>query len=64
MLDYLERQGMSECVAAFEQEGKVSRSQIQPERHAQLLEKKWTSVVRLQRKVYFLSAQSLIFYVR
>ncbi|EGZ27265.1 hypothetical protein PHYSODRAFT_553886 [Phytophthora sojae] len=51
MLDYLVGMGerFADSAAAFEKEADVSKSS--DGKHAGLLEKKWTSVIRLQRKV-------------
>ncbi|RLN51912.1 hypothetical protein BBJ28_00002200 [Nothophytophthora sp. Chile5] len=51
MLDYLVGMGerFADTAAAFEREADVAKSS--DGKHAELLEKKWTSVIRLQRKV-------------
>ncbi|DAZ97362.1 TPA: hypothetical protein N0F65_003385 [Lagenidium giganteum] len=57
MLDYLIGMGerFSDTAAAFEREAGVTKSD--DGKHAGLLEKKWTSVIRLQRKVMELEAK-------
>lgn len=56
ILDYLKASGYSESLAAFEREAAISIDQLDPKAQG-LLEKKWTSVVRLQKKVIDLEAQ-------
>lgn len=56
LLDYLNSNGFHETVAAFKQES--GQGEFQPDPKAKwsgLLEKKWTSVIRLQKKVRLLS---------
>lgn len=59
LLDYLNTNGFHETVAAFKQES--GQAEFQPDPKAKwsgLLEKKWTSVIRLQKKVRLTSLSS------
>lgn len=56
IFDYFRSEGLKDSLAAFQTEAKVDASQIE-KKHEGLLEKKWTSVVRLQKKVMDLEAQ-------
>lgn len=55
MVDYLESVGLRESAAALEKEGRVDTAT--KEQSKGLLEKKWTSVLRLQKKVHQLEEE-------
>ena len=48
--DYLMSNGYNEALDAFKREADMP-GEVVDKRHAGLLEKKWTSVIRLQKKV-------------
>jgi len=52
ILDYLQNSGFTETLSAFEKETSLTNKD-DAQKYAGLLEKKWTSVIRLQKKVYF-----------
>lgn len=56
ILDYLQTVGFNEAAATFEKEAEVSGKE-DAQKYAGLLEKKWTSVIRLQKKVSFSISQ-------
>lgn len=60
ILDYLQTNGFTETLNAFKAEAK--QEDFQPDGKAKwsgLLEKKWTSVIRLQKKVLVLPRSAL-----
>lgn len=54
--DYLQTQGFNEALEAFKKEAEVKEDD-NPSKYSGLLEKKWTSVIRLQKKVMDLEAK-------
>lgn len=57
ILDYFHAQGMTDSFAALMNESKVEFVPEPKTKYSGLLEKKWTSVIRLQKKVRgFISA--------
>jgi platelet-activating factor acetylhydrolase IB subunit alpha len=51
MLDYFHAQGMTESYEALLHESKADFAPEPKTKYSGLLEKKWTSVIRLQKKV-------------
>ena len=51
ILDYLHSQNLSEAYNALKAEVKIDYTPDPKSKYAGLLEKKWTSVIRLQKKV-------------
>jgi hypothetical protein len=61
ILDYMISEGsekFSKSIAAFREEGNV---ELGPESSRGILEKKWTAVIRLQKKVLINSVRSIPF---
>jgi platelet-activating factor acetylhydrolase IB subunit alpha len=57
ILDYLLTSGYRSSLEAFRREANLDSDADVEKRHAGLLEKKWTSVIRLQKKVGSLIAE-------
>ena len=56
ILDYMHTMGYTQSLAIFRQDSGISEDMFEPgkdpkSKYAGLLEKKWTSVIRLQKKV-------------
>lgn len=55
MLDYLHANNFSAAYNALKSDAGTEYSPDPKAKYTGLLEKKWTSVIRLQKKVYFIS---------
>lgn len=58
MLDYLHENGYKAAFEAFSGEAKLDYVADGKQKYSGLLEKKWTSVIRLQKKVMDLEKQT------
>ncbi len=57
IVDYLRSVGLNESAEVFKKESQID--ELDPKK-AGLLEKKWTSVIRLQKKVHFICIENYI----
>lgn len=61
MLDYLANAGFTQSLEALKQEARIDSFEQDPKaKWSGLLEKKWTSVIRLQKKVRFALPSALL----